>query len=212
MSRYSAHIAILVLFGICSTVSTVAQAIDFSADQIEFNKHEPKSVTTSKVYASASGVRMENNPGQAGEAVWITNYRAKKVWIVRPPKKIYAEEVFREGGRKGQAGASGDDDRVDVSTLMDKKPCDGFDKSRQFGMETISGRKTAKWACGGSRTQATVMQWCDADLKMVIREQDDSGQVGELRNIRLGKQPDALFQVTAGYRKVSMQELFPVVR
>lgn len=212
VSRAVFHRTIIALFIFYSATCVLAQAADFSADQVEYNKHQPKTIVTSRVYVSTSGVRVENNPGQAEEVVWITNNRAQKVWVMRPTKRIYTETAFKEGGRKAQPGVDGKDHEVEVSTLMDATACDGFDKSRQFGMETVMDRKTVKWACGDSQTQTTIMQWYDADLKMVIREQDESGQISELRNIKLAAQPATLFQVTPGYRKASMQELFPAAR
>ena len=42
-------------------------------------------------------------------------------------------------------------------------------------------------------------QWYDPELKLAVRQEFPGGGVSELKNIRVGKQPDDMFVVPAGY-------------
>jgi hypothetical protein len=73
------------------------------------------------------------------------------------------------------------------------------------GKETIAGRGVEKWevvveAPGRQATHA--FQWYDPELKLAVRQEFPGGAVSELKNIRVGKQPDDLFVVPAGYTRV----------
>ena len=77
------------------------------------------------------------------------------------------------------------------------------------GNETVSGRKTEKWeitAIGPDGNKQVSYQWFDPELKMNIREENSSGFVREMRNIRPGKQPDALFTVPPGYTEITLPQ------
>ncbi|MCW8922324.1 MAG: DUF4412 domain-containing protein [Gammaproteobacteria bacterium] len=75
--------------------------------------------------------------------------------------------------------------------------------------EKINGRETEKWQRTMSRPDGSNMksyQWYDAGLKIAIKEELPGGYVRELKNIKLSKQPDALFKVPEGYKKIEMQQ------
>jgi len=70
------------------------------------------------------------------------------------------------------------------------------------GQETIEGRPVEKWEAlmeAPGRQATRTFQWYDPDLKLAIRQEFPGGGVSELKNIRVGKQPDDLFVVPAGY-------------
>lgn len=74
------------------------------------------------------------------------------------------------------------------------------------GKDTVDGRPVEKWALSmtqpdGKTTRST--QWYDPALNLTVREEWPGGYVRELRNIRVGPQPDDLFRVPAGYHKVT---------
>ncbi len=78
-----------------------------------------------------------------------------------------------------------------------------------LGTETIDGRQVEKW-------QATVQvpnqqpvesfQWYDPELKLAVRAELPGGVVSELKDVRVGTQPDSLFVVPAGYTRVTMPQ------
>lgn len=77
---------------------------------------------------------------------------------------------------------------------------------RFLGTEEVAGRTTEKWARkfqqrGGE--MARVVQWYDPQLKLAIRQQMPGGHLRELRNIAVAPQPDSLFEIPEGYRKLT---------
>lgn len=75
------------------------------------------------------------------------------------------------------------------------------------GNETLNGRAVEKWemavtAPGGESVRS--FQWYDPELALAIREEFPGGVVSEMKNIRVGEQPDSLFTVPAGYQRITM--------
>jgi hypothetical protein len=73
------------------------------------------------------------------------------------------------------------------------------------GKETIEGRGVEKWEVvveAPGREATHTFQWYDPELKLAVRQEFPGGAVSELKNIRVGKQPDDLFVVPAGYTRV----------
>jgi hypothetical protein len=71
------------------------------------------------------------------------------------------------------------------------------------GSDMVDGRSATRWTVvttQGARTQ-TGYAWIDSRLHVVSKSQDSTGTV-ELKNIREGAQPDAEFQIPAGYHPV----------
>lgn len=73
-----------------------------------------------------------------------------------------------------------------------------------LGKDTVSKRDTEKWrmqimGAKGQRTQ--FLQWYDAELKLVIREEHPDGYIRELRDIKVGKHKKRLFTVPKGYER-----------
>jgi len=78
---------------------------------------------------------------------------------------------------------------------------------RMLGPDKIAGRQVEKWeltTIGPDGKSSTSYQWYDPELKINIREEADSGLFRELRNITIGKQPDEIFKVPAGYEEITM--------
>lgn len=74
------------------------------------------------------------------------------------------------------------------------------------GLETLGDRPVEKWLTRVSRPDGQAIdawQWFDPELQMAIREALPGGVVRELRNIQLGPQPDALFEVPSDYTRLS---------
>jgi len=82
---------------------------------------------------------------------------------------------------------------------------------RMVGPDSVGGRKVEKWEMimtGPDGKSSTSYQWYDPVIDMNIREEGANGYFRELRNIRLGKQPDSLFSVPAGYKEITMPQGF----
>ena len=78
---------------------------------------------------------------------------------------------------------------------------------RILGQESIDGRNVEKWEMTTTVPKQQPMrtfQWYDPVLELAVREEFPGGYVSELKNIRIGPQPDDLFVVPAGYERVTM--------
>lgn len=76
---------------------------------------------------------------------------------------------------------------------------------RVLGVESVAGRRVEKWEMtmfAPNEQPVRTYQWYDPELKLAVRQEMPGGVVQELTNIQIGPQPDALFQVPAGYTKV----------
>jgi len=74
------------------------------------------------------------------------------------------------------------------------------------GEEELNGRKVEKWemvATAPGQPDAHSFQWFDEELDLAVRQEFPGGIVSELTNIRVGKQPDELFNVPAGYERMA---------
>ena len=77
------------------------------------------------------------------------------------------------------------------------------------GMDSIDGRSVEKWEMITSRPNqesTRSYQWYDPQLQLAIRQEFPGGYVSELKNIRVGTQPDSLFAVPAGYERIQQPE------
>jgi hypothetical protein len=78
-----------------------------------------------------------------------------------------------------------------------------------LGPETIDGRQVEKWEMtmtAPNQQPSRTFQWYDPELKLAVREEFPGGYVSELKNIRVGPQPDDLFSVPAGYTRMTMPQ------
>jgi hypothetical protein len=105
--------------------------------------------------------------------------------------------------RAGQTGALvfwlDDQRKIPIRQQM---PDGSSMEMRMLGTEVVNGRKTEKWEItshSGDGQSQTSLQWYDPVLNMNIRVQQPGGFTRNLTNIKLGRQPDSLFSVPAGY-------------
>ena len=80
--------------------------------------------------------------------------------------------------------------------------CSNFATRKKAGAETVSGRKTEIWKCGGTADGPDQVVWWDPELKVEIRK-SRAGLVIELRNIKVGQPDPHLFDLPAGVRVIN---------
>jgi hypothetical protein len=76
-----------------------------------------------------------------------------------------------------------------------------------LGQEQLGGRAVEKWEMKSSlpgKAPETSYEWFDPTLKLAVREEFPGGFVREMVNIRVGPQPDDLFIIPAGYKRISI--------
>jgi hypothetical protein len=72
------------------------------------------------------------------------------------------------------------------------------------GEESINGRRVERWRVLQYRDKTVIEneQWYDPQLNIAIRQVAQDGSFKALRNIQLGSQADALFELPQGYRRL----------
>ncbi len=117
-------------------------------------------------------------------------------WILFPGRKQYKEVPGAAGGVAAFLPRPG------------RNPCAGMEKvvtCTRLGIEVVNGRSAEKWrliwSSGG--VPITRHQWVDRELGITLRSEPAERQWLELRNLRIGPQPAALFAIPKGFTRVS---------
>jgi hypothetical protein len=174
---------ILLVTGFFAVVfASMANAADFSADMI--NTAGGK-VFKGKIYMGNNKTRMETQ-----ESISITRMDKKVVWILMPKDKMYMEQVF-------------DPSRAPVTS----EKVEGEVERKLIGQEVIDGKKADKYKVvyTDKRKKESMFQWISPGIAMPVKMAAvDNSWSTEYKNIKTGKQSDALFEIPAGYQKFSM--------
>jgi hypothetical protein len=193
-------VAVLAVLLLSFAATGFAQKVtNYTADQITMGA-DGKPIGQSKVYFSGGKMRMDDVMPQSGaKLVMIYRSDLKKNFMLNTDKKTYTERDLDE---KEVAGA-----------IMSMAPVKNR-KEKTLGEETVSGYRCSKKeieaeieVMGFKKTSRSIV-WQSPKFDLPLRTSSDSGHVTELRNIREEKPAAALFEVPAGYSKVSdMMEL-----
>ncbi|NPU85938.1 MAG: DUF4412 domain-containing protein [Syntrophaceae bacterium] len=163
-----------------------ALAMEFSADMV--NKGKGGKGMTSKVYMKDKKFRWES---KQQDTITISRQDLMKTWIVMPKQKTYMEMTF------------------DPSKAQEPQEKMKGEISRKLvGSDTVDGHPTKKYEItykDGQR-QMKSYQWLATDLNQfpVKSAAVDGSWSMEYRNIRMGSQPDSLFEPPAGFKKMAM--------
>ena len=179
--------SILVITGIvlCIVFSAFisVSAMEFSADMI--TKSAGKSFT-GKVYMKDKKMRTDA-PGQPGYS--IVRQDKNVVWFVMPDSKSYMEMAYDPAQEQVPA-----------------EKVQGEVSRKLVGKETIDGHPTEKYLVTAKHKGKTndMYQWIATDLKLPIKTVAVDGSYSmEYKNIKMSA-PDNLFELPAGYQKVTM--------
>jgi len=80
------------------------------------------------------------------------------------------------------------------------------------GNEDVNGRQVEKWetiTTVPNQPETRTFEWYDPEIGLATRQELPGGMVSELTNIRVGKQPDELFNIPAGYERMSIPQGMP---
>ncbi len=176
-------ILLLILFA-----SSIAFALEFSADSITTQKGEFQ--TKGKLFYKADKFRMETQAHGDMNMIVITRIDKKVAWNLMPETKTYMEMPLNMQHRP----------------KVEEK-YEGEIERKQVGSETIDGHPTKKYLITYKTDNEThqVYQWVATDINMPVKTSAIDGSWShELRNIKIGNQPDNLFEIPAGYQKMQM--------
>lgn len=159
-----------------------ATAEDFSADMVSTSSGE---TFKAKIYVSGEKSRME-----MPEAITISRMDKKVSWVLMPAQKMYMEQPI------DARAAAGTQEKINGEV----------DRSVE-GKETVDGKATTKYRVTfetqGKRE--TVFQWIDEAGHFPVKTAAVDGSWStEFQNIQTGPQDQGLFEIPAGYQKMSM--------
>jgi Domain of unknown function (DUF4412) len=181
MKRLGAVLFLFLLF------SAVASAFEFSADSVMTGKGR---TMTGKIFFKADRFRMDvDSPRKMST---ITRMDKKVVWSVMPDQKMYMEMPFNPNQNN--------------RPMVDKKVEGELDR-KLVGSEIIDGHATKKYLITHKREGRTtqIYQWWATDINFPVKTAAlDGSWTQEFRNIKMGNQPNSLFEAPQGYRKMSM--------
>jgi len=143
---------------------------------------------TSKFYMKDGKVRMEMEA--AGGVYTIVRQDLKKVWTVMPQTKSYME--IEEG--KAQQRFPEEKMRGEVSR-------------KEVGKEVIDGHPTTKYeiTTKAEEKSMTFFQWLATDIHFPVKTAATDGSwTMEYKDIKIGGQPDSLFELPEGYKKMAV--------
>jgi hypothetical protein len=160
-----------------------AEAADFSADMVSMGGGGTQ---RGKIFMSQDKIRME-----LPEAVTITRLDKKLIWILMPKDKMYMQQPLQPG-----------------NPVPSGEKMKGEIERKLLGKEMLDGRMTDKYQVTyqDGRLKQTVLQWLAPGIAIPVKTAAvDNSWSMEYKNIKIGRQPDALFELPADYQNMSVQ-------
>jgi len=190
----------LALFSLLAT-AVFAQE-DFSADIVRSNKGQQMS--EGKIYVTKDKMRFESEGGNDRNAVAIVNFATRTNRVLMPAQKMYIE-------MPGGMGPAAQRTRNFFRPADPENACSDWMKlttkpgaeCHKVGSATVNGRNTVEDEAKASDGGAGHI-WLDRKILFPVKWDDKDGGEGELRNIKEGSQPAALFEVPSDYQKMDM--------
>lgn len=162
-----------------------AAAIELSADQVMSSKGQ---AMNAKIYIKGDKWRMESVV-QGMKSVTIIRGDKKVSWMLMPDQKMYMENKI---------------DARQTASLSRTAP--GEVKREKIGREKVNGVDCDKFKVVYKNANVTdsMYSWVASDSFPIKTEAVDGSWSSELKNIKKGAQPNSLFEIPAGYNKMSM--------
>jgi hypothetical protein len=167
-----------------------AEALEFSADMVSTAAGRS---ATGKMFVANDKVRME----MAG-AISITRIDKKLVWLVMPDQGMYMEQPF---------------DPMKIAGATEKMP--GEIERTFLGEESVNGRNARKYRVTYSTAgrRDTVLQWVDIQSGIPVKTSAEDGSWSvEYKNLRVGPQDTALFEMPQGYTKFEVPNMADMMK
>jgi outer membrane lipoprotein-sorting protein len=175
----------LVVLGL--SLVTDASALEYSADMVS-TAHGRSTIT--RVFAKDQKFRMES---KGAPTYSIMRVDKQVTWLVMPDQKSYME-MKPDPSQTPKA-----DEKVQ-----------GEVGRKLIGPETVDGHPTRKYEVTYTAAGKTekMYQWMATDLKFPVKMAAvDGSWTLEYKNISLTTQPDSLFEVPSGYKRMTMPSM-----
>lgn len=178
---------IFAALSLVAMLSGLAYAVEFSADMVMTHKEK---TTTAKMYSKTEKFRTEMKSPE--DVIVITRIDKKVIWNIMPKQKMYMEMPLNMNMRN----------KPRVEEKME-----GEVDRKHVGNETVDGHPAKKYLITYKLTnkQEQVYQWWATDINFPVKTSAvDGSWVQEFKNIKMGSQPDSLFEVPSGYQKMQI--------
>jgi len=206
ITTISASLTVLLMtfVGVSATAAGLGNQKQFV---VEMNmSSEMGDVGNARFYVGKDRLRMDMTMGDAPGGSHITVYDGDQVtsYLLIPQMKMYMKNVGAEGGMMGEE---------EGPTLMFGSPDDADHPCKsdpdvtckKIGSDTFIGRAVDKYVVtdieDGTPSESTI--WFDRELLFPIKVEADDGGM-EATSIKIGTQPDELFEIPAGYSEMQM--------
>ncbi len=141
-----------------------------------------------KMYVKAGKFRTEaqSTPG----TYTIARSDLQKIWIIMTANKSYMEASFKQN----------------QESMVPSEKMEGEVSRKAVGTETIDGHPTTKYEVTAKRGDKTVSiyQWWATDIHFPVKTTTVDGSMAvTYKDIKIGGQADSLFELPAGYTKMS---------
>ncbi len=177
--RFSVRVFFIVL--VLFVFSGVGVAAEFSADFLVRTKGEED--ISGKIFVKGKMIRQEMS--EEGETqIMIVRPDKSVTWMLTPEEKMYMEIPYQ----------SSEGESFEEWSLEKEK------NAKLLGEETISGYPTKKYELVEDGEKSYF--WVSKKLSFPIKV-EDTESVMEYKNIKEGNVADVLFEVPAGYEKMS---------
>lgn len=166
--------------------ASFASALDFSADMVSTARGGGS--FSGKMFVSGDKTRME-----AAGAITITRIDKGVTWLIVPEQNMFIEQPL---------------DVSRVAGATDKVP--GEIERTPVGKDVIDGRAAEKYRVVYTEKgqRVTIFQWIDDATGVPIKTISEDGSWSvEYRNLNVGKQPDAIFEIPSQYAKSAMPDM-----
>src|SRR6185312_6241001 len=206
---------------VISLVASSAGAQEFSADVVSTPAN---GTNTTRVYVGKTKMRIQTlqNGQPEGSVIWDAGQ--KSTTIVMDKNRSYI------GGSNSPIvnaalNGSGAPTLVRLFAPASSDPCSTWNQAvlrfqysthkaphfscQSAGTDVVNGRPAQKWAVTTTDANGTTQSgyaWIDNKLHVVSRSQDKNSEM-DLQNVQEGPQPDAVFQIPAGYHQIDESAL-----
>jgi hypothetical protein len=182
-------VAVFMLFFVsgCGKDDAMApMAKEYSATMV--SKSAGQTLTT-KIYMKPNKFRTDTK--MAGSSS-IVRKDLNKIWTIMTAQKMYME-------MQGVAD--------EKAPQMAEEQVKGEVSRKKVGSETIDGHPATKYEVTAKTDDKTVRinQWWATDINFPIKTASADGSWSvEYRDIQIGSQPDSLFEIPSGYKKMTI--------
>jgi hypothetical protein len=189
--------SVIVLAGLFGT--TTVWAAQLSRPQVEYSAdatiQNEEGTIQQHVYATPAKERKEMLTGEGDGGIQIFRYDTKVLWILMPSEKMYMEHSMT-GGQKRRNDPS---QWTYEDTVMGEEMLNGMKVTKSKTIATSTDGK--KYGGFSWRTKEGITIKSD----LLYKEGNEKGRMlTELKNVTIGRQDPALFEIPEGFTKFDM--------